>query len=149
MKRWVLPAALGGLFTTAAIAGGPGPEEPGAAVWRAECGSCHVPYPPRLLPARSWHGVMAGLDRHFGVDATLDPATAREIVRFLERHAGPDRGGPLVLRVTEAPRFRHEHGGLPDAVWRNPTVKSPTNCAACHRGAGEGRFDEHEARLPR
>src|SRR5512146_2667484 len=53
------------------------------ALWQTECGSCHVAYPPRLLPAESWRAVMSGLDKHFGSDASLDPAAVREIGAFL------------------------------------------------------------------
>ena len=44
--------------------------------WKTECGSCHLAYPPELLPASSWRRIMAGLDRHFGADASLDAASA-------------------------------------------------------------------------
>ena len=26
--------------------------------WKAECGGCHVVYPPQILPARSWHALI-------------------------------------------------------------------------------------------
>ena len=58
------------------------------ALWQNECGSCHVAFPPRLLPAASWRAVMSGLDKHFGSDASLDAASAREIGAFLEKNAG-------------------------------------------------------------
>ena len=32
---------------------------PASPTYRAECGSCHVPYPPQLLPAESWRALMA------------------------------------------------------------------------------------------
>ena len=65
-------------------ASGPKLPPPTHAAWKAECGSCHVPYPPRLLPAESWRALMDGLDRHFGTDATLDATTAASIRAFLE-----------------------------------------------------------------
>jgi hypothetical protein len=120
-------------------------------VWKAECGSCHLPYPPELLPASSWRALMNGLDRHFGTDASLESATAARISAFLERNAGRDRsesGRPL-LRITESRWFRHEHDELGGTVWKNPKIKSPANCAACHADAEAGDFDEHGARIPR
>ena len=42
-----------------------------------ECGDCHVAYPPGLLPATSWRRLMAGLDRHYGSDASLEPQLAQ------------------------------------------------------------------------
>ncbi len=34
---------------------------------------------------------MSGLDKHFGSDASLDAATAREISGFLEQNAGGEK----------------------------------------------------------
>ena len=39
--------------TMAEAAAHNGPMEQVAA-WKKECGACHLPYPPQLLPARSW-----------------------------------------------------------------------------------------------
>lgn len=119
--------------------------------WQAECGSCHVAYPPALLPAESWRAVMAGLDRHFGVDASVDAKAAAEIGAFLQQNAGRSQGTAAkpVLRVTETRWFRHEHDGVDAAAWNNPKVKRPANCAACHGGAERGNFDEHNVRVPR
>ncbi len=119
--------------------------------WKAECGSCHLAYPPSLLPADAWRAVMAGLDKHFGADASVDAKTAAEIGAFLEKHAGASRGKTAkpILRITETAWFKHEHDEVGAAVWRNPKVKTPVNCAACHRGAEQGNFDEHDIRLPK
>ena len=40
-----------------------------------ECGSCHVAFPGRMLDADSWRAVNAGLEQHFGVDASVDSKT--------------------------------------------------------------------------
>ena len=45
------------------------------AAYTLECASCHTAYPPGMLPARSWERLMAGLDRHYGSDASLDAKT--------------------------------------------------------------------------
>jgi hypothetical protein len=147
-----LGAALAGALLAAparpAAAAGIRPAPPNAA-WRTECGACHVPYPPALLPARSWRELMAGLDRHFGTDASLDAAAAAEITAFLERNAGRDRGGPAGVRITETPWFRREHRKVPAATWSGSAVKSAANCAACHPAAERGEFDDDTVRVPR
>lgn len=118
--------------------------------WKAECGSCHVAYPPALLPAASWRALMAGLDKHFGTDASLDPASAARITTFLERNAGRERGASAkaALRITETRWFRHEHDEVPAYVWKSAKVKSPSNCAACHAGAERGDFSEDNVQIP-
>jgi mono/diheme cytochrome c family protein len=119
------------------------------ATWQAECSTCHVAYPARLLPAQSWRALMAGLDKHFGSDASLDAPAAREITAFLVGHAGKGRDASGNLRITETRWFRHEHDEVKDRVWKNPKVKSPANCAACHTGAERGNYNEHDIRIPR
>jgi len=120
--------------------------------WQSECGSCHVAFPPRLLPASSWRTIMRGLDRHFGVDAGVDPATAVAIGAFLEANAGRDGGrrpDASALRITEARWFRHEHAGIAVSTWARSDVGSAANCGACHRDAGRGDFGERGVRVPR
>lgn len=119
--------------------------------WKAECGSCHIAYPPALLPAASWRAVMSGLDKHFGADASLDPATRDKITAFLEQNASRKRKliDATELRITETRWFRHEHDEVPAYVWKNTKVKSPANCAACHLNAEAGDYSEHNIRIPR
>ncbi|MBI5889942.1 MAG: cytochrome C [Nitrosomonadales bacterium] len=122
------------------------------ALWQAECGSCHLAYPPRLLPAESWQELMTGLDKHFGSDASLDAPSAREIGAFLDKNAGRNRHskpGKPVLRITETRWFVHEHDEVSADVWKNPKVKSAANCAACHTGAETGNYSERSIKIPR
>ena len=123
---------------------------PANAKWQAECGSCHIAYPPQLLPAASWRQLMAGLPRHFGTDASLDAASTAEIGAFLERNAGSGRrGGEAAPRITATRWFLHKHDEVSAAAWKNPRVKTASNCSACHSGAERGDFDEHAVRMPR
>ena len=120
--------------------------------WKAECGSCHVAYPPKLLPAASWRALMAGLDKHFGTDASLDAATAADILTFLEKNASrrtPETAGKPQLRITQTRWFQGEHDEVPARLWKDARVKTPANCAACHTGAEGGSFNEHNIHLPK
>ena len=105
-----------------------------------------------MLGAESWHEIMAHLNRHFGTDASVDAATQREMSAVLQNGAG-NRGdfakGKPVLRISDTRWFRNEHDEVSDRTWRNPKVKSPSNCGACHTNADQGRFSEHEVRVPR
>lgn len=53
-------------------------------VYIKECGSCHLAYPPNLLPKESWQLIMAGLEDHFGENAALDAPMAAHIASYLE-----------------------------------------------------------------
>ena len=120
--------------------------------WKSECSACHVAYPPRLLPAASWKAIMTGLDKHFGSDASLDPASSAEILVFLEKNASRRKSHATAkpqLRITETAWFRKEHDEVPVRTWKDPRVKSASNCAACHTQAKNGEFSERNLRVPR
>lgn len=119
-------------------------------LWKQECGSCHLPFPPAMLPAKSWRDMMANLKQHFGEDASLSPEETRTITAFLAANGGrrpADAKEPL--RITRTAWFRHEHGEIRADVWQRPTVKTPANCQACHRQAEKGDFSERGIRIPR
>ena len=115
-----------------------------------ECGSCHVPYPPGMLPAASWQRLMQNLPQHFGTDASVDAATVKELSHWLVLHASTtSRLAPADDRITRSAWFVREHDEVPAATWKRAAVKSPANCAACHPQAEQGDFDEHRVRIPR
>lgn len=121
------------------------------AAYRQECAACHTAYPPGLLPAKSWQRVMAGLDRHYGSDASLDEATVRQLSSWLQAHAGTYqrvREEPPQDRLTRSAWFERKHRKIDPAAWRLASVKSAANCAACHSGAERGDFDDDGLRLP-
>jgi hypothetical protein len=122
------------------------------AKWKQECSTCHIAYSPGLLPAESWRKVMAGLDKHFGSDASLDAQENKEITAFLVDNASNRWNAPTApLRITESAWFKSKHDSheISPSVWKNPKVKSPANCAACHTQAESGSFREREIRMPK
>jgi nitrate/TMAO reductase-like tetraheme cytochrome c subunit len=122
------------------------------AKWQEECGSCHLAYPPQLLPAANWRSMMSRLDKHFGADATLDAATAAGITTFLENNAGSGKRAAVdagTLRITETPWFRREHREVEASAWKKSSIKTPANCGACHTTAERGDFGERNIRIPR
>ena len=131
-------------------------------VYKEECGSCHMAYPPGLLPAASWSKVMSGLDDHFGDNAELDAATRQTITALLlansadqsdyrrsrEFSRSVESAKPL-LRITEVPYFKRKHDEVPARmVSGNPKVKSFSQCNACHAKAEQGSFNEDDIRIP-
>lgn len=120
--------------------------------YEQECASCHTAYPPGLLPAESWRRIISSLDRHYGTDASMDAQTARAIEQWLIANAATSKRAremPPENRMTRSAWFVREHREIPADVWQRASVRSPANCSACHRGAGQGKFSEHDVRLPR
>lgn len=119
-----------------------------------ECTECHMAFPPSMLPARSWRAVMAGLDNHFGENASLDAASVQHITDYLVTNAA-DTGGKrrgilrglatedVPLRISETPWWVRQHRGeVRPGAFEDPKVGSKANCAACHRGAERGIFED-------
>lgn len=120
--------------------------------YQQECASCHLAYPPGLLPARSWKNMMSNLEHHYGTDASIDAQTAKEITAWLTDHAGTYK------RVKEAPRddritmsawFERKHRKVEEEVWLRDSVKSRANCAACHTQAERGNYDDDHVVIPK
>lgn len=139
-----------------------GPKLADDALWRDECGSCHLAFHPNLLPARSWQKMMAEQDKHFGTDLGLDEATGAAVLAFLVNNAAERssreaafkinrsiKAGDTPLRITETPYWIAKHREIADAMWRSAKVKSKANCAACHLDAEEGTFEDAAMELPR
>jgi nitrate/TMAO reductase-like tetraheme cytochrome c subunit len=114
--------------------------------WKEECSSCHLAYSPRLLTAENWHGVMVGLNKHFGANASMDAADVETVGAYLERQAGRgDKHSATTLRVTDTPWFKREHRKVSARAWTDKQVQSASNCTGCHANAAIGNW---KARVP-
>lgn len=136
------------------------PNMPANAAVIAECGACHWPFHPSLLPRASWAQLMANLGDHFGEDASLPHAERDEIAAYLSRYAAetwdtlaahsflvvsPDNP----TSITATPGWQRIHARLDPAVFRLHSIGSKSNCSACHRDADTGRFDPQAIALPK
>ena len=120
--------------------------------YQQECAACHTAYPLGMLPAASWKRVMGSLDKHYGTDASLDAASARDISAWLQAHAGTYKRvaeEPPQDRITRSPWFVRKHREVDPQIWKQPTVKSAANCTACHTAGDKGSFRESEIQFPK
>jgi len=134
-------------------------ENPG---YLEECGSCHFPYQPGLLPARSWTKVMAGLEDHFGENAELPAGDAKIFTDYLVKNAADYanykrsrkimrtlRPSDAPLRASETPYLIKKHREMSrKMVQDNPKVVSISRCEVCHTKADTGSFSEREILIP-
>jgi nitrate/TMAO reductase-like tetraheme cytochrome c subunit len=119
--------------------------------YEAECASCHMVYPPGLLGPKNWQSIMSGLDRHFGVDASLDANAQAEITQWLIKNAATREKYAAFApenRITKTTWFIRKHDEVKADVWKRSGVKSPANCSVCHADAAKGDFDEDRVRIP-
>ncbi|MEN9689441.1 MAG: hypothetical protein RI998_1438 [Pseudomonadota bacterium] len=148
---WIL--LIGTLSLQAAMADGI-QQAPALAIYNSECASCHMAYPPALLPSASWQRIMGSLNKHFGVDASLDAVNQQKITQWLTNNSAKGRKAnllPIQDRITKSEWFLRQHNSheVPAAVWKRQSVGSPSNCTACHANATQGDFEEHNVRIPK
>lgn len=125
----------------------------------AECGACHMPYHPSLLPRASWEELMASLDNHFGEDASLSPTVRDRLTGWLVANAAESQDGKAALafrrvsaeapyQITRTPFWQHRHHALPVELFSSPKVRTAGNCRACHQDAEEALFRRINIHLP-
>ena len=125
-----------------------------AQTWMSGCGSCHMAYPPGLLPAKAWVLHMDTLSHHYGSNASLGPAEEQAIRDFLLLVSSNNRR-PLegTISADEQPRitatrwFRRRHHAVSTEQFARRSVGGAGNCAACHRKVERGSFAK--VRIPR
>ncbi len=108
------------------------------ALWRSECGSCHMAFPPSLLSGAEWQLIMSALDQHFGANASLDPAARQEVLAWLQRHSATTRASGQseeLPRITTRDWFEAKHRSA-IRLWNRGKIKTLADCASCHQGAG-------------
>jgi hypothetical protein len=128
-----------------------------------ECGTCHFPYSPGLMPARSWVRQLDRMENHFGESVKLDATVRAKIHEYLTRNAAdvsPYEGSKTFMervkdnqtpyRLSNVPLFREMHTVMWEVINTKTKVKVRTlaNCGACHQRAGEGSFANDELYIP-
>ena len=146
---------LGAVLVLLLCAGATWPQPAGLkgapAIFTAECTSCHIGYAPALTGEASWRAIMAGLDKHFGVDASIDDRARQTITAWLLAHASKDSryAKPSAdFRISTSAWFVRQHEEVGSKVWKRASIKSAANCGACHSGAARGDFDEDRVKIP-
>ncbi len=132
------------------------------AAYVKECSSCHFLYQPGLLPERSWEALMKNTGKHFGEDLALDEKTVAEIAGYLAANSAErsrtEWSGKILdslkkteapLRITEAPYIVRKHREVRAEVFKRPSVKSFSNCGACHTKGADGNFEEDYVKIPK
>ena len=133
------------------------------ATYVKECGSCHFPYSPGLLPVRSWELHLSRLDKHFGETLNLPPATTATIRKYLVDNAADKsqyegslafmertKDSQTPYRLLELRPMREMHRIILEVIDRRAKIKvrTLTNCQGCHTYADEGSFGNSELLIP-
>ncbi len=119
------------------------------------CGSCHLPYSPALLPMKSWVGIMAGLDDHFGEAVEMSEENLQHILAYLEKYARAEGQQSVMgqlakdlpenppLRITKLPAFIDLHSNTAELLGADRLERTTFSaCESCHRAAASHIFDK-------
>jgi len=129
-------------------------------VYKENCGACHFNYQPELLPSESWKKILDQLGDHFGQSFELDQEAQKAVLAYLESNAAERStsrravrimrsvGSSTPVRITEVPYIKGKHRKVSASVLNRPSIGSLSNCAACHRRAEEGNYDDDFVVIP-
>jgi len=128
--------------------------------YEIECGDCHFPYQPELLPSASWMKILEQLDDHFGEEIELDPDSRKIIVDYLKpnsaEYSSAKRAVKIMrssrnqvpLRITDIPYIKEKHHELNPEIFQQESIGSLSNCIACHTTAEDGMYDDDNVKIP-
>jgi len=120
-------------------------------------GKCHKPYPPYILPKKSWKKIMSSLDNHRGIkitDANISKSKQESILKFLLDNSAENSTREASVKmmnslgklrpkaITKTPYWRETHKNIPRSVYKSKEVKDKSNCFACHKNFEYGNLDD-------
>ena len=127
-----------------------------------ECGSCHFPYQPGLLPSNAWNKMMTNLENHFNSDASLNEADLQTLTKYLndnsaEKNMQYKRSNRIVSSlaknqipdsISTTPYMIKKHEDIKKNLISQNEVKGLFNCIACHKTADKGIYGERDINIP-
>ena len=127
-----------------------------------ECGSCHFPYQPGLLPSNAWNKMMTNLENHFNSDASLNEANLQTLTKYLndnsaEKNMQYKRSNRIVSSlaknqipdsISTTPYMIKKHEDIRKNLITQNEVKGLFNCMACHKTADKGIYGERDINIP-
>lgn len=129
-------------------------------VYAGTCGACHFAYQPGLLPSGSWAKILNSLPDHFGEIIEIDPESAKSITEYLRGSAAnhssaklsrkimKSTGGQTPTRITLVPYVIKAHHDIHSNAFERGSIRSFSNCTACHVSAEKGIYDDDDVSIP-
>lgn len=128
--------------------------------YKENCGACHFAYQPELLPSESWERILSRPDDHFGESFELDEETKKVILDYLQTNAAESSTaeqavkimrsleGQVPTRISEISYIKKKHHDISAATIKRHSIRSLSNCTACHKWAEEGIYDDDSVVIP-
>lgn len=128
--------------------------------YKTACGSCHMAYPPMLLPATAWQELLRA-ETHFGRDTGISPSRRTELLRFVlqesadasdtrlaRRFRSGLKDGTSPPRVTDTAYMLEEHPKIYRELLKNTNNTELQDCRSCHHEAEKGIFCSQQVIIP-
>lgn len=137
----------------------------------AECGACHQPYPPFMLPTSSWQRVKEGLKNHFGEEISpimkkgenrISINDQTVIFNYLKEHSADKSKREISVKVmksldgargrksiTKIQYWKDTHANIPNHLFKSSKVKRKSNCFACHKNFEKGIIEDIDIKIPK
>ena len=121
-----------------------------------ECTECHSLMPPVLLPQASWQIVLGDIKDHFKEDITKKVPHIEQIRGYVYANSAETskseaaRGilksseGKNIYRITRTRYWKDIHSQIPRDAYKDPLIKSKSNCDACHKDIGLTNYIDDE-----
>ena len=137
----------------------------------SECGACHKPYPPFMLPSSSWKRIQGGLSNHFGeeISPSMEKGENRislndqtVIFNYLVNHSADTSTREISVKVMESLNgargrksitkikyWKDVHSGISHDTFKSAGVKDKSNCFACHKNFDKGMLEDIDIAIPK
>jgi len=139
-------------------------------IYLKDCGTCHKPYPPFMLPATSWDRIQSGLKNHFGEE--ISPTMKKDdnrislndqtvIFKYLKNNSADKSTREISVKVmqslngakgrksiTKIKVWKDIHANIPSEVFKSKKVKRKANCFACHKNFEKGMLEDIDIHIP-
>ena len=135
-----------------------------------ECGACHKPYPPFMLPSSSWDRIKGGLSNHFAeeISPTMKKGENRisindqtVIFNYLKANSADNSTREISVKVmksldgargrksiTKIAYWKKVHSNIPAKIFKSREVKRKSNCFACHKNFEKGMIEDIDIKIP-
>ena len=136
-----------------------------------ECGACHNPYPPFMLPSSSWERIKSGLNNHFGEEISptmkkwenkISTNDQTVIFNYLKAHSANTSKREISVKVmksldgargrksiTKIKYWKDVHSNIPREIFKSKKVKRKANCFACHKNFEKGMIEDIDIKIPK
>ncbi len=140
-------------------------------IYYNECGTCHKPYPPFMLPISSWNRMQDGLKNHFGEKISPDHNKSDNrislndqdvIFKYLKKNSANKSTREISVKVmkslngargrksiTKIKIWKDIHANIPPHIFKLKKIKRKANCFACHKNFEKGMIEDIDIKIPK